>query len=116
MFDILILPTFYDLTIGQVEYQIRDRLSFACLLGLGIKNEVPDAPRCGAFVSDSKELGLLEQVFNRIAGLRTMKFRKLEAEPSEPKKISMDVGRESAANATLATRITSAFCCHDGQP
>ena len=68
IFNILIFPTFYDLAVGQVEYQIRDRLSFARFLGLGIENEVPDAPQCGAFMSNSKELELLEQVFNRFDG------------------------------------------------
>ncbi len=43
MFKILVLQTLYNLADAQVEYQIRDRLSFARLLGLGIEDEVPDA-------------------------------------------------------------------------
>jgi len=53
---------------SRSEYQIRDWFSFARLLGLGIEHEVPDAPRCSAFVSDSKESELLEQMFNRFDG------------------------------------------------
>ena len=55
MFKALILQTLYNLADEQVEYQIRDRLSFARFLGLGIEDSVPDvrqawrvAPMTGA--------------------------------------------------------------------
>jgi len=38
MFNLLILQTLYNLADEQVDYQIRDRLSFARCLGLGIED------------------------------------------------------------------------------
>jgi len=65
MFKILVLQTLYNLADEQVEYQIRDRLSFARFLGLGIEDEVPDATTVWRFRERLKELGLLARVFNR---------------------------------------------------
>lgn len=65
MFKILIVQTLYNLADEQTEYQIRDRLSFARFLGLGIEDEVPDATTVWRFRERLKELGLLETVFDR---------------------------------------------------
>jgi len=43
MFKMLVLQTLYDLADERLEYQIRDRLSFARFLGEGLEDEVPDA-------------------------------------------------------------------------
>ena len=43
MFKILVLQTLYNLADEQIEYQIRDRLSFMRFLGLGLEDVVPDA-------------------------------------------------------------------------
>ena len=43
MFRVIILCTLYNLSDDQVEYQIRDRLSFMRFLGLGLEDRVPDA-------------------------------------------------------------------------
>src|SRR5262249_14877266 len=43
MFKILVLQTLYNLSDEQVEYQIRDRISFMRFLGLGLEDAVPDA-------------------------------------------------------------------------
>jgi len=43
MFKAIILCTFYNLSDDQVEYQIRDHLSFVRFLGLGLEDKVPDA-------------------------------------------------------------------------
>ena len=65
MFKVLILQTLYNLSDEQVEYQIRDRLSFMRFLGLGIADEVPDATTVWRFRERLKELGLLERLFDR---------------------------------------------------
>ncbi len=39
----LVLQALYNLSDDQVEYQIRDRLSFMRFLGLGLEDRVPDA-------------------------------------------------------------------------
>lgn len=43
MFKVLVLQTLYNLADEQVEYQIRDRLSFMRFLGLGLEDTAPDA-------------------------------------------------------------------------
>ena len=43
MFKTLVLSAFYNLSDDQIEYQVRDRLSFMCFLGLGLGDRVPDA-------------------------------------------------------------------------
>ena len=65
MFKMLVLQTFSNLADEQVEYPIRDRLSFARFLGLGIEDEVPDTTPVWRFRGRLKELGLRERVFNR---------------------------------------------------
>ncbi|CCD02794.1 transposase-like protein DUF772 [Azospirillum brasilense] len=42
MFKILVLQALYGLSDAQVEYQVRDRLSFMRFLGLGLGDRVPD--------------------------------------------------------------------------
>lgn len=65
MFKLLVLQTLYNLADEQVEYQVRDRLSFARFLGLGLEDEVPDATTVWRFRERLKELGLLETIFDR---------------------------------------------------
>ena len=43
MFKILILQSLYNLSDDQLEFQIRDRLSFMRFLGLSLGDTVPDA-------------------------------------------------------------------------
>jgi IS5 family transposase len=56
MFKALILQSLYNLADEQVEYQIRDRLSFARFLGLGIEDTVPDATTVWRFREQLKRL------------------------------------------------------------
>jgi len=43
MFKILILQSLYNLSDDQMEFQIRDRLSFMRFLGLSLHDRIPDA-------------------------------------------------------------------------
>ncbi len=43
MFKAIVLCELYNLSDDQVEYQIRDRLSFMRFLGLGLEDKIPDA-------------------------------------------------------------------------
>jgi hypothetical protein len=43
MFKAIVLCALYTLSDEQVEYQVRDRLSFMRFLGLGLEDRVPDA-------------------------------------------------------------------------
>src|ERR1700688_2169659 len=42
MFRMLVLQSLYNLSDEQVEYPVRDRLSFTRFLGLGIEDSIPD--------------------------------------------------------------------------
>jgi len=67
MFKMLVLQTLYNLVDEQVECRIRDRLSFARFLGLGIEDAVPGCHHGVAFsgAAAGEEQGLLETVFDR---------------------------------------------------
>jgi len=43
MFKTLVLSALYNLSDDQIEYQVRDRLSFMRFLGSGLGDRVPDA-------------------------------------------------------------------------
>lgn len=65
MFKVLVLQTYYNLSDEQVEYQIRDRLSFMRFLGLQIEDRVPDAKTVWLFRERLKALELIEPLFER---------------------------------------------------
>ena len=54
----------YHLSDPQVEYQIRDRLSFRDFLGLASGDKVPDEKTIWAFKEELTKKGLFEQLFN----------------------------------------------------
>src|SRR5262249_48468527 len=49
----------------QVEYQIRDRLSFMRFLGLGLEDTVPDATTVWLFREALAKAGLVKPLFER---------------------------------------------------
>ena len=53
MFKAIILCSLYNLSDDQVEYQVRDRLSFIRFLGLGLEDKVPDAKTVSGVWADS---------------------------------------------------------------
>src|SRR3977135_3464148 len=63
MFRMLVLQSLYNLSDEQVEYQVRDRLSFTRFLRLGIENRIPDGTTLWLFREKLAEAGLIEQVF-----------------------------------------------------
>jgi len=65
MFKMLVLQTLYDLADERLEYQIRDRLSFARFLGEGLEDEVLDTTMVWRVREWPEELGLPEWVLNR---------------------------------------------------
>jgi IS5 family transposase len=60
MFRMLVL-----LSDEQVEYQVRDRLSFTRFLGLGIEDGIPDGTTLWLFRETLAEAGLIEKLFER---------------------------------------------------
>ena len=65
LFRMLVLQSLYNLSDGQVEYQVRDRLSFSRFLKLGIESHVPDGTTLWLFREKLAEAGLIEKLFDR---------------------------------------------------
>ena len=65
MFRMLVLQSLYNLSDEQVEYQVRDRLSFTRFLKLGIENHIPDGTTLWLFREKLAEAGLIEKLFDR---------------------------------------------------
>ena len=60
MFRMLVLQALNNLSDEQVEYQVRDRLSFSRFLGLAIEDSIPDARRFGCSGEKLAKAGLIE--------------------------------------------------------
>ncbi len=76
MFKTIVLCALYNLSDDQVEYQIRDRLSFMRLLGLGLGDKVPDAKTVWLYRDKLARAGVIEQllgVFDDYPGRRGYK-------------------------------------------
>ena len=65
MFRMLVLQSLYNLSDEQVEYQVRDRLSFTRFLGLGIEDGIPDGTTLWLFRETLEKAGLVEKLFER---------------------------------------------------
>ena len=64
-FRMLVLQALNNLSDEQVEYQVRDRLSFSRFLGLAIEDSIPDATTLWLFREKLARAGLIEQLFDR---------------------------------------------------
>src|ERR1700688_2682184 len=65
MFRMLVLQSLYNLSDEQIEYQVRDRLSFTRFLGLGIENRIPDGTTLWLFREKLTKAGLIEKLFEQ---------------------------------------------------
>jgi hypothetical protein len=65
MFRMLVLQSLYNLADEQVEYQVRDRLSFTRFLRLGIEDRIPDGTTLWLFREALAKAGLIEKLFER---------------------------------------------------
>ncbi len=63
MFKAIVLCALYNLSDDQVEYQIRDRLSFVRFLGLGLEDRVPDAKTVWLYREQLAQAGMIATVF-----------------------------------------------------
>ena len=68
MFKTLVLSALYNLSDDQIEYQVRDRLSFMRFLGLGIEDRVPDAKTVWLYREGLAQAGLVEELFRQFDG------------------------------------------------
>jgi transposase, IS5 family len=63
MFKILVLQTLYNLSDEQIEYQIKDRLSFMRFLNLDLCERIPDATTVWLYRERLSKNGLIERLF-----------------------------------------------------
>jgi IS5 family transposase len=70
MFKVLVLQTLSTLSDAQVEYQLRDRLSFRRLAGLGLHEPVPDAKTVWLLREQLTRAGPIEKLFARLDAVR----------------------------------------------
>ena len=62
------LSALYNLSDDQIEYQVRDRLSFMRFLGLGLEDRVPDAKTVWLYREGLAQAGLVEELFRQFDG------------------------------------------------
>jgi transposase, IS5 family len=65
LFRMLVLQSLYNLSDEQVEYQVRDRLSFTRFLGLGFEASIPDGTTLWLFREKLAKAGLIDKLFER---------------------------------------------------
>ena len=63
VFKALVLQALYQLSDAQMEYQLRDRLSFMRFLGLGLESDVPDATTLWLYREALAKGGTIEALF-----------------------------------------------------
>ncbi len=68
MFKAIVLCALYNLSDDQVEYQLRDRLSFMRFLGLGLEDRVPDAKTVWHYRERLAQAGKVEELFAAFDG------------------------------------------------
>ena len=69
MFKILILQSLYNLSDAQIEFQIRDRLTFMKFLGLDWQSRVPDEKSVWLFRDQLTKAELMKPLFDRFESL-----------------------------------------------
>jgi IS5 family transposase len=69
MFKILILQRYYNLSDGQMEYQILDRLTFCRFLGITLNDRVPDEKTIWLFREKLVTKGIEKELFDLFAAL-----------------------------------------------
>jgi IS5 family transposase len=68
MFKALVLSALYNLSDDQIEYQVRDRLSFMRFLGLGLGDRVPDAKTVWFYRDALAQAGKVDELFGLFDG------------------------------------------------
>jgi IS5 family transposase len=69
MFKILILQSLYNLSDAQIEFQIRDRITFMNFLGLSLQDRVPDEKTVWLFREQLTKAELIKLLFDRFESL-----------------------------------------------
>src|ERR1700750_1292412 len=65
LFRMRVLQSLYNLSDEQIEYQVRDRMSFTRFLGLGFEEGIPDGTTWWLFREKLAKAGLIDKLFER---------------------------------------------------
>jgi len=65
LFKLLVLQQLYNISDEELEYQVKDRLSFMQFTGLGLEDAVPDSTTVWLFRKQLQEQGLVERLFEQ---------------------------------------------------
>lgn len=68
MFKTLALSALYNLSDDQIEYQVRNRLSFVWFLDLGLEDRAPDAKTVWLYREGLEQAGVVDTLFKQVDG------------------------------------------------
>ena len=68
MFKTLVLSALYNLSDDQIEYRVRDRLSFMRFFGLCLNDRVPEAKTVWLYRDAKAQAGKVEALFSQVDG------------------------------------------------
>ena len=101
IFKTLVLQALYNLSDDQVEYQIRDRLSFMRFLGLSLEDRGPDATTAWLYREKLAQAGLVEALFDAFdAHLKSRGYLAMGGQIVDASIVSAPVQRNSRAENT----------------
>src|SRR3954447_25717993 len=101
IFKTLVLQALYNLSDDQLEYQIRDRLSFMRFLGLGLADRGPDATTVWLYREKLAQAGLVEALFEAFdAHLKRRGYLAMGGQIVDASIVSAPVQRNSRAENT----------------
>jgi len=109
MFRMLVLQALNNLSDEQVEYQVRDRLSFSRFLGLAIEDRIPDATTLWLFREKLAKAGLIEKLLAASTSiLRPRATWRVAGRSSPPASCQCRRSEQSDENAELQAGRTPA--------
>ena len=65
MFKMLVLQHLFNLSDGELEFQVNDRRSFEEFVGLGVMDSIPDATTVWLFRERLRQAGVTEELFQK---------------------------------------------------
>ena len=96
MFKAIILCALYNLSDDQVEYQMRDRLSFVRFLGLALEDKVPDAKTVWLYREQLSQAGMIETLFDDFDGyLKSQGFQAMGGQIIDASIVAVPIQRNS---------------------
>ena len=105
IFKALVLQALYNLSDDQMEYQLRDRLSFMRFVGLGLEDAVLDAKTLWLYREALTRAGAVEKLFDLFDGY--LKAKGYLAQPATPLAGSRQGAGRSSMRRSLRHRASA---------